>query len=68
MLTSLSKRPFMLTGTFTIMIIALVVRRLPYTIRSSVAILQQISISVEEAKQFRLEPVIRKHSSRLRCQ
>ncbi|CAM3571840.1 iron ABC transporter permease [Erysipelothrix sp. HDW6B] len=49
MLTSLSKRPFMLTGTFTIMIIALVVRRLPYTIRSSVAILQQISISVEEA-------------------
>lgn len=49
MLSALSKKPFGLTGTFTIMIIALVIRRLPYTIRSSVAILQQISISVEEA-------------------
>lgn len=49
LLTTLSKKPFMLTGTYAIMIIALVIRRLPYTIRSSVAILQQISISVEEA-------------------
>jgi iron(III) transport system permease protein len=31
------------------MVIALVIRRLPYTIRSSAAILQQISISIEEA-------------------
>lgn len=49
LLTSLSKKPFLLSGTYIIMIIALVIRRLPYTIRSSVAILQQISISVEEA-------------------
>lgn len=49
LLTTLSRRPFFLTGTYTIMIIALVIRRLPYTTRSSVAILQQISPSVEEA-------------------
>lgn len=36
-------------GTMSIMIIALVIRRLPYTIRSSVAILQQIPMSIEEA-------------------
>ena len=49
LLTTFSKRPFLLAGTFTIMVVALVIRRLPYTIRSSVAILSQISISVEEA-------------------
>ena len=49
LLSAFSARPFVLTGTFTIMVIALVIRRLPYTIRSSVAILSQISLSVEEA-------------------
>ncbi len=49
LLTTFAPKPFLLAGTFTIMIIALVIRRLPYTIRSSVAILAQISISVEEA-------------------
>lgn len=49
LLTTFSKRPLLLSGTFAIMIIAMVIRRLPYTIRSSVAILSQISISVEEA-------------------
>ena len=38
-----------LTGTSMIMIIALIIRRSPYTIRSSVAILQQIPITIEEA-------------------
>ncbi|MGD6730477.1 MAG: ABC transporter permease [Pleomorphochaeta sp.] len=38
-----------LTGTALIMIISLIIRRMPYTIRSSAAILQQIPISVEEA-------------------
>ena len=38
-----------LTGTVTIMVIGLVVRRIPYTIRSSIAILQQIPITIEEA-------------------
>ncbi len=41
------KRP--ITGGMLIMVIALVIRRLPYTIRSSVAILQQIPMSIEEA-------------------
>jgi len=44
-----SKKPLALTGTAIIMIIALVIRRIPYTIRSSVATLQQIPMSIEEA-------------------
>jgi iron(III) transport system permease protein len=38
-----------LIGTMAIVIVAMCIRRLPYTIRSSVAILQQIPVSVEEA-------------------
>ena len=41
--------PFLLSGTAFIMIIAFAVRRMPYTIRSSTAIIGQISPSVEEA-------------------
>lgn len=41
--------PFSFAGGVFIMVVALVIRRLPYTIRSSTAILQQISISIEEA-------------------
>lgn len=41
--------PLVLSGTATIMIISLVIRRLAYTLRSSSAILYQISPSVEEA-------------------
>jgi len=44
-----SKKPFALTGTMTIMIIALVIRRMPYTIRSATATLMQIPMSIEEA-------------------
>ena len=44
-----SSKPLVLTGTAVIMVIALVIRRMPYTIRSSVAILQQIPMSIEEA-------------------
>lgn len=40
--------PLVLSGTATIMIISLVIRRLAYTLRSSSAILYQISPSVEE--------------------
>ena len=43
------KKPFALTGTMAIMIIALVIRRMPYTIRSATATLQNIPISTEEA-------------------
>ena len=38
-----------LTGTAWIMVISMCIRRMPYTIRSSVAVLQQIPITVEEA-------------------
>ena len=44
-----NKKPIVLTGTAIIMIIALVIRRIPYTIRSSTATLQQIPMSIEEA-------------------
>ena len=44
-----NRGPMILTGTAAIMVIALIIRRLPYTIRSSVAILQQIPLSIEEA-------------------
>ena len=41
--------PFILSGTAVLMIVSLVIRRLAYTLRSSSAILYQISPSVEEA-------------------
>lgn len=44
-----NKPNFTLVGTFLIMIVALVIRRNAYTVRSSVAILQQIPMSIEEA-------------------
>lgn len=49
MVSSFNRPPLILTATTAIMIISLVIRRLPYTIRSSVATLQQIPISIEEA-------------------
>ena len=49
MISAFNREPLVLTGGKLIMVVALVVRRLPYTIRSSVAILQQIPLYVEEA-------------------
>ena len=49
LLLGFNKKPILISGTMMIMVIALVIRRLPYTIRSSVAILQQIPVSIEEA-------------------
>jgi len=46
-----SSKPFALTGTAAIMVIALMIRRLPYTIRSTSALLGQQSPSIEEAAQ-----------------
>lgn len=48
-LFAFSNPPFLLGGTAIIMIISFAIRRMPYTIRSSTAILGQISPSVEEA-------------------
>ena len=49
LLIAFNKPPILLSGTMAIMVIGLVVRRLPYTIRSSAAILQQIPMNIEEA-------------------
>ncbi|MBP1755921.1 MAG: ABC-type transporter, integral rane subunit, partial [Firmicutes bacterium] len=49
LLLAFNKKPMLLSGTAVIIIIAFVVRRLPYTLRSSAAILYQISPSMEEA-------------------
>ena len=49
MVMAFSSGPLVLTGTLAIMIIAIAIRRMPYTIRSSVATLQQIPLTVEEA-------------------
>lgn len=49
LLLAFNKEPMILSGSAFIIIISLVIRRLPYTLRSSSAILYQISPSVEEA-------------------
>ena len=49
LLLAFDKEPLALTGTFAIMVISFIIRRLPYTIRSATATLMQISLSIEEA-------------------
>ena len=49
LVVAFNQQPLVLTGTMFIMVVALCIRRIPYTIRSSVAVLQQIPITVEEA-------------------
>lgn len=49
LLIAFNKPPLILSGTLVIMVIGLVIRRMPYTIRSTAAILQQIPMSIEEA-------------------
>ena len=49
LLLAFNEEPMLLSGTALIIIISLVIRRLPYTLRSSSAILYQISPSLEEA-------------------
>jgi iron(III) transport system permease protein len=49
LVTTFSQGPLVLTGTFTIMVLALTLRRLPYAVRSTTALMYQISPSIEEA-------------------
>lgn len=49
LIVAFNKPPLILTGTGAILIIAYVVRKLPYTVRSGSAFLQQMDPSVEEA-------------------
>ena len=48
-IVSFNSKPVVLVGTATIIILVIFVRRLPYSVRSSVSILKQISLGVEEA-------------------
>lgn len=49
MIMAFNNKYLPLVGTAAIMVIAMSVRRIPYTIRSSVAILSQIPLSIDEA-------------------
>ena len=49
LVATFSKGPIPLTGTVAIMVIALTIRRLPYSVRSTTALMQQLSPTVEEA-------------------
>ncbi|NOU98899.1 ABC transporter permease subunit [Paenibacillus sp. LMG 31457] len=49
LLLAFNKKPMLMSGTITILVIAYIVRKLPYTLRSSAAILYQISPSLIEA-------------------
>ena len=49
MLVAFNKPPIILSGSAAILIIAYVIRKMPYTIRSSSALLYQIEPSIEEA-------------------
>ena len=49
LIVAFNKPPLLLTGTAAIMIAAFVVRKLPYTVRSGSAFLQQMDPSIEEA-------------------
>jgi iron(III) transport system permease protein len=49
LVSTFSQGPLVLTGTFAIMVLALTLRRLPYAVRSTTALMYQISPSIEEA-------------------
>jgi iron(III) transport system permease protein len=48
-ITAFNRAPFFLYGTASIMILSYFIRRLPYSVRSAVSILQQIDPALEEA-------------------
>ncbi|MBR2067811.1 MAG: iron ABC transporter permease [Solobacterium sp.] len=49
LLIAYGSKPLALTGTMAIMVLSFIIRRMPYTIRSATATLQQIPMSIEEA-------------------
>lgn len=49
LIITFSRKPFSITGTLLIMIIALAIRRMPFTSRSATAAMMKIPISMEEA-------------------
>lgn len=49
LITAFNQKPLLLTGTAFILVVAFTIKRMPYTVRSSAAILRSIGISTEEA-------------------
>ncbi|HIU77456.1 MAG TPA: iron ABC transporter permease [Candidatus Pelethocola excrementipullorum] len=49
LVTAFNTGHLVLTGTVTILVVSYVIRKLPYTLRSSIGILYQLDTSVEEA-------------------
>lgn len=49
LVTAFNRPPLLLTGTMAILIVSYIIRKLPFVLRSSTAILQQIDPSIEEA-------------------
>lgn len=49
LVSAFNSKPLLLTGTAGIMILSYVIRKMPFTLRSSIGILYQIESSVEEA-------------------
>lgn len=49
LILAFNRKPLILTGSALIMVVAYIIRRMPYTIRSSSAILRQIDPALEEA-------------------
>lgn len=49
LIITFNKGPLILTGTWIILVISYIIRKLPYTVRSSTAILYQMDESLEEA-------------------
>lgn len=49
LISAFNQKPLLLTGTAFILIVAFTIKRMPYTVRSSAAILRSIGISTEEA-------------------
>lgn len=49
LVTAFNTGPLVLTGTVTILVVSYIIRKLPYTLRSSIGILYQLDASVEEA-------------------
>lgn len=49
LVSAFNRKPLILTGTVAILIVSYIIRKLPFTLRSSIGILYQIEHSVEEA-------------------
>lgn len=49
LISAFNQKPLLFTGTAFILVVAFTIKRMPYTVRSSAAILRSIGVSTEEA-------------------